>query len=60
MRSNGAGKALLEKAKEFGRRRDWKRIEVTPPDKGKWIRTYSFYIKEGFREIGPCLKTIFH
>ena len=56
MRSNGAGEALIEKAKEFGRRHNWKRIEVTPPDKGKWLRTYNFYIREGFGEIGPRLK----
>jgi GNAT superfamily N-acetyltransferase len=56
MRSTGVGKALLEKAKEFGRRSGWKRIEVTPPDKGKWSRTYDFYIREGFAEIGPRLK----
>ena len=56
MRSTGVGKALLEKAKEFGRRNGWKRIEVTPPDKVKWPRTHNFYVREGFREIGPRLK----
>lgn len=56
MRSMGVGKALLEKVKKFGRRKGWKRIEVTPPDKMKWSRTYNFYIREGFGEIGPRLK----
>ena len=56
MRSNGIGKALIEKAKKYGRRNEWKRIEVTPPDKGKRRRTYNFYIREGFGEIGPRLK----
>jgi GNAT superfamily N-acetyltransferase len=56
MRSTGVGKALLEKAKEYGRSNMWKRIEVTPPDKMKWPLTYKFYSREGFSEIGPRLK----
>jgi len=56
MRSKGLGKALLEKAKEFGRKNEWKRIEVTPPDKTKWRRSYRFYVREGFKEIGPRIK----
>ena len=55
-RSTGVGKALLEKAKEFGRGKGWKRIEVTPPGKVKWPRTYNFYMQSGFKEIGPGLK----
>jgi GNAT superfamily N-acetyltransferase len=56
IRSSGIGKALLSAAKEFGRSKGWTRIEVTPPHKDKWIRTYNFYMKEGFIEIGPRLK----
>ncbi len=56
MRSRGIGKALLEKAKEFSQNKGWKRIEVTPPSKEKHLRTYAFYAREGFREIGPRLK----
>jgi GNAT superfamily N-acetyltransferase len=56
MRSSGIGKALLNAAKEFGRSKGWTRIEVTPPHKDKWIRTYNFYQREGFIEIGPRLK----
>jgi GNAT superfamily N-acetyltransferase len=56
MRSKGIGKALLEKAKEFSQNKGWKRIEVTPPSKEKHLRTYDFYAREGFREIGPRLK----
>ncbi|MBN1341244.1 MAG: GNAT family N-acetyltransferase [Phycisphaerae bacterium] len=55
-RSRGVGKALLERAKEVGREKGWKRIEATPADKVKWPRTYCFYAREGFREIGPRLK----
>jgi GNAT superfamily N-acetyltransferase len=56
MRSKGVGKALLEKAKEFSQNKGWKRIEVTLPPKEKLFRTYTFYTREGFREIGPRLK----
>jgi GNAT superfamily N-acetyltransferase len=56
MRSSGIGKALLDTAKGFVRTKGWKRLEVTPPHKEKWIRTYDFYMKEGFTEIGPRLK----
>jgi len=56
MRSSGIGKALLNAAKEFGRSKGWMRIEVTPPHKDNWTRTYNFYQREGFIEIGPRLK----
>ena len=56
MRSKGIGNALLEKAKEFSRNKGWKRIEVTLPSKEKHFRTYTFYTREGFQEIGPRLK----
>jgi len=56
MRSRGVGKALLEKVKEFSRSKGWRRIEVTLPSKDEHIRTYSFYAREGFHEIGPRLK----
>jgi GNAT superfamily N-acetyltransferase len=56
MRSRGVGKALLEKAKEFSLNKGWKRIEVSLPSQDEHIRTYNFYTREGFREIGPRLK----
>jgi GNAT superfamily N-acetyltransferase len=56
MRSRGLGKELLKRASEYGRDAGWKRIEVTPPDKSKWPRTYSFYGRELFKEIGPRMK----
>jgi GNAT superfamily N-acetyltransferase len=55
-RSTGVGKALLETAKGFAANSGWKRLEAPPPDKDKWFRTYDFYIREGFSEIGPRLK----
>jgi GNAT superfamily N-acetyltransferase len=56
MRSKGIGKALWQRIKEFSRSKGWKRIEVTPPSKEKHMRTYSFYMREGFCEVGPRLK----
>lgn len=56
MRSKGIGKALLGKAKEYSQNKGWRRIEVTPPSKEKHFRAYTFYAREGFREIGPRLK----
>jgi GNAT superfamily N-acetyltransferase len=56
MRSKGIGKALLGKAKEFSNNKGWKRIEVTLPCKEEHFRTYTFYAREGFRDIGPRLK----
>jgi GNAT superfamily N-acetyltransferase len=56
MRSLGIGKMLLQAAKELARSKGWTRLEVTPPHKDQWIRTYSFYMREGFIEIGPRLK----
>lgn len=55
-RSSGIGKALLHSAVEFARSKGWKRLEVTPPHKEEWRRTYNFYMREGFVEIGPRLK----
>jgi GNAT superfamily N-acetyltransferase len=55
-RSAGIGKALLHKAVEFARSKGWQRLEVTPPHKEEWGRTYKFYMREGFVEIGPRLK----
>jgi GNAT superfamily N-acetyltransferase len=55
-RSAGIGKALIHSAVEFARSKGWKRLEVTPPHKEEWPRTYSFYMREGFIEIGPRLK----
>ncbi len=56
MRSKGVGSALLRTAKGLAKDKGWKRIEVTLPSKEDHSRTFSFYIREDFREIGPRLK----
>jgi GNAT superfamily N-acetyltransferase len=55
-RSCGIGKTLLHNATEFAQSKGWKRLEVTPPHREKSRRTYNFYMREGFVEIGPRLK----
>lgn len=55
-RSSGVGTALLQRAMECARSKGWKRLEVTPPHKEEWKRTYDFYMREGFVEVGPRLK----
>lgn len=55
-RSQNAGGLLVEKAKEIGKERGWKRIDVTAPTEERWKRTVSFYEKCGFVFTGPKLK----
>ncbi len=55
-RGFGVGKLLLNAAKEFGRQKDWTRIEVTAPESPRWVRTQRFYEKQGFVFTGPKLK----
>lgn len=56
LRSNGLGNQLLEEAKKTAIDMGWKRLEVGAPPYPEWKRTKSFYLKEGFVEIGPRLK----
>ena len=51
-RSNNIGKRLLERAKEFGVTRGWKRLEVTTPPLPQFERTLKFYEKNGFSITG--------
>lgn len=56
VRSQKLGKSLIQKAIEYARNREWNRLEVGAPEYPQWSRTKSFYIQEGFKEIGPRLK----
>jgi len=58
MRSKGLGNQLLEKVKETAADMGWKRLEVGAPPYPEWQKTKSFYLREGFVEIGPRLKWI--
>ncbi len=56
MRSQKLGRSLIQKALEYAGNKDWNRLEVGAPACPEWSRTKSFYIREGFKEIGPRLK----
>jgi len=55
-RSARLGEKLLEAARNFGRNRQWTRLEVGAPEMPAWARTLGFYKAKGFREVGPRLK----
>ncbi len=54
-RSKGVGPELLKCAMKFGRTREWGRLEVGAPDVPRWNRSVSFYLNNGFVEVGPRL-----
>lgn len=51
-RSHGVGDQLLQAAKEFGRSKGWKRLEVTTPPLPEFDRTFHFYETQGFDVAG--------
>lgn len=51
-RSHGAGDQLLHAAKEYGRHKGWKRLEVTTPPLPEFDRTFHFYETQGFDVAG--------
>jgi GNAT superfamily N-acetyltransferase len=59
-RSKGVGALLLEAAVEFGRQRGWSNIEVGAPRVPAWQRTFDFYRRNGFEEVGPRLDLALH
>ena len=57
-RSAGVGRGLLEAAKELGRVRGWRRIDVTAPPGDAWGRTVRFYEGHGFVFTGPKMRCL--
>jgi len=55
-RSSGIGFSFIDKIKDLGKQRNWKRIDVTAPTEERWKRTVHFYEKCGFVFTGPKLK----
>ena len=51
-RSKGIGAALMWEARQLGRSRGWRRIEVTTPPLPQFDRTMAFYQREGFSISG--------
>lgn len=58
-RSAGVAKRLVAAALDFGRSRPWGRVEVGAPHQPAWERSFQFYLREGFTEVGPRLKFMF-
>lgn len=57
-RSVGIGPKLLDRAIQFAREKQWGRLEVGAPDVPRWNRTVSFYLDNGFTEVGPRLRCL--
>ena len=58
MRSQGVAQQLLDHAQQEARARGWKRIEVGAPSQPDWHRTLTFYLRNGFDEVGPRLRRL--
>lgn len=57
-RSNGVAQKLLLAARDLGRARGWKRLEVGAPNQPEWQRSLQFYQREGFLVTGPRLRQL--
>ncbi len=51
-RSQNIGKRLLTKATDFGKIKEWRRLEVTTPPLPQFERTLTFYQANGFEVSG--------
>lgn len=56
LRSQGIAPRLIAVALAEGRARGWKRLEVGAPGQPQWKRTFEFYLRNGFEEVGPRLR----
>lgn len=56
LRSRGIAGALIQEAIDLARTRKWNRLEVGAPNQPEWKRTFDFYVREGFNEVGPRLR----
>jgi GNAT superfamily N-acetyltransferase len=59
LRSRGIAGALIQEAVDFARSRKWNRLEVGAPNQPEWKRTFDFYVRAGFDEVGPRLRKVF-
>lgn len=57
-RSSGVGRRLVAAARELGRERGWRRLDVTAPPGAAWERTVRFYEARGFVFTGPKLRCL--
>jgi GNAT superfamily N-acetyltransferase len=54
-RSAKVGARLIEASIELAHVRGWSMLEVGAPDVPRWQRTVDFYLRTGFKEVGPRL-----
>lgn len=55
LRSRGIAGALIQEAIDLARTRNWNRLKVGAPNQPEWKRTFDFYVRTGFDEVGPRL-----
>ena len=55
-RSHGVGEKMIDQAKQLGRKRGWSCIELNAPGGEGGQRAVNFYLREGFRDMGPTMK----
>jgi len=51
-RAQGLGLTLMNRAKEFAKTKGWPRLEVTTPPLPQFVRTLTFYERQGFSVTG--------
>ena len=54
-RSAKVGKQLIQASVALAHARGWSMLEVGAPDVPRWQRTVDFYLRTGFKEVGPRL-----
>jgi GNAT superfamily N-acetyltransferase len=57
-RSGGLGAKMLAAAAALARERGWLRLEVGAPLLPNWQRSFDFYLRCGFDEVGPRLRLL--
>lgn len=57
-RSRRVGARLIEAVRQHGRRRGWRRLDVTAPESPRFDRSRRFYESLGFVFTGPKLKLL--
>lgn len=55
-RGGGLGQRMLGFAVKEGKRRQWQRLQVNAPSPEKSQRSYDFYKRAGFEDIGPLMR----
>ena len=57
-RSHRIGQDLLDAARDYAIKHDWKRLELGAPAGSRWDNTFSFYQNYGFAATGPRLRLL--